>query len=371
MKGEPVAMKRLPQKLSLVAQTAAVIKEEIEAGRWTRWLPGEHELCAQLHVSRTTLRAALEELSRLLLIKSHQGKRREITLRPTRRSISKSNRVVLLMPDPLEGMIVRAFLIDRLREHLATEGYLLETHVSRIPFRARSGQELSKLVTMLNPAGWVLMGSTEFLQTWFAERHLPCVVAGTRYEGIKLPSVDINYGAICHHAVGQFVARGHEKLILLNPNPGAAGELVTETEFRKAAAGITGRKIEASVVRHDGTMENICSRLDGLMSRSQPPTAFLVSRARHALTVLCYLSQHGFRVPQDVALISRDHETFLEDVTPTMARYYNKPGLFAARLSRTVIDMVRSTSRAIDHKIMSQFIEGQTLGPSSTAFKSY
>ncbi|MDB6025836.1 MAG: transcriptional regulator [Verrucomicrobiales bacterium] len=355
-------MKRLPQKTSLVTQTAAVIREEIEAGRWTSWLPGEHELCAQLHVSRTTVRAALEELSRQQIIKSHQGRRREIIVRKSSRLKTKSNRVVILMPDPLQGMMFRAFLIDRMREHLAKEGYLLETHVSRVPFRARSAQEMEKLATMLNPAGWVLMSSPEALQKWFADRHLPCVIAGTRFHGIDLPSVDVDYGAVCHHAVGKFLSRGHQRIVLLNPHPGAAGEAVTEAGFQKAALEAKARGVEGTVVTHNGTVENIRSRLDTLMARREPPTGFLVSRARHALTVLCYMSQKGFRVPKDVAIISRDHETFLEDVIPSMARYSNKSSVLAARLSRTVIEMVHGTNRSVDYKIMSQFVPGETLG---------
>lgn len=352
----------MPQKASLVTQTVDVILEEIEAGRWTGWLPGEHELCEQLHVSRTTIRAALEQLTRQGIIKTHQGRRREITPRGFSRKKAQSNRVVLLMPDPLQGMMFRAFLIDRLREHLARESYFLETHVSRVPFRARSSRELEKLATRLQPAGWVLMGSTEALQKWFSSSRLPCVIAGTRYEGVELSSVEVDYNAVCHHAVGQFLSRGHRRLALLNPHPGAAGELVTEAGFRKAALEAKSRGVEATVVAHNGTAENVSLRLDTLMARRHPPTAFLVSRARHALTVLCYLLQKGFRVPEDVAVISRDEESYLTDVLPTMARYSNNPGAFAARLSRTVVEMVRGTHRRVDHKIMSQFIPGQTLG---------
>jgi DNA-binding LacI/PurR family transcriptional regulator len=355
-------MKRLPQKTSLVTQTVEVILEEIETGRWTGSLPGEHELCKQLHVSRTTLRAALDQLNRQGMIKSRQGSRREIIPRRRRSRKAESNRVVLLMPDPLQAMLIRAFLIDRLRERLAEEGYLLETHVSRIPFRARSPLELEKLTNRLRPAGWVLMGSTEMMQKWFAARHLPCVVAGTPYENVKLSSVDVDYGAVCHHAVGQFVARGHRRIVLLNPHPGAAGEAVTEAGFSEAALKFKSRGVEASIVRHNGTLENACSRIATLMARNPSRAAFLVSRARHALTVLCYLSQKGFQVPKDVAVISRDDEPFLEDVVPTVARYSHNPSVFAAKLSQAVIEMVHGNRRVRDHKILSRFIPGQTLG---------
>lgn len=355
-------MKQLPQKTSLITQTTAGILEEIKTGRWTGWLPGEHELCKQLHVSRTTVRAALDELGRKGMIKCRQGRRREITSRGSAQIRTKSKRVVLLMPDPFQGMLFRAFLIDRLRERLAEEGYLVETHVSRVPFRARSPQQLEKLAIMLQPAGWVLMSSTESLQKWFAARGLPCVIAGTRYEGVELPSVDVDYTAVCHHAVGQFLSRGHRRIALLNPHPGAAGETATETGFHKAILEAKGRGVEAFIVKHNGTVENICARIDTVMTRRQPPTAFLVSRARHALTVLCYLLQKRFCVPADAALISRDEESYLEDVIPTMARYSNNPGAFAAKLSRTVIEMVHGTNRVIDHKVASQFISGQTLG---------
>src|SRR5688572_2182208 len=111
-------MNRLPQRTSLVAQTAAIIIEEIESGTWAGWLPGEYELCEQLHVSRTTLRGALDQLHRDGLIKCHQGRRREIVSSRHLRPKGQSNRVVALMPDPLKDLLFRAFLVDRLREHL-------------------------------------------------------------------------------------------------------------------------------------------------------------------------------------------------------------------------------------------------------------
>src|SRR5205085_2774779 len=70
-------MKQLPQRLSLVAQTAGILREQITAGTWEH-LPGERELCARLRVSRPTLRLALEALRKEGLFHVAQGKRRQI-----------------------------------------------------------------------------------------------------------------------------------------------------------------------------------------------------------------------------------------------------------------------------------------------------
>jgi LacI family transcriptional regulator len=354
---------RLPKKVSLVAQTAVAIREAISLGRWKRWMPGERELCSQLHVSRRTVRTALDQLCRDGLIKCSHGKRREIIDQHLVRLPSASSRVVFLTPAPLHKLTPFViFLIDRLREHLAEEGFFLEIHSGRMPYSTRLSNELKKLAETLDPAGWILSQSTEQMQHWFYERGLPCIVVGSCYAGIKLPSMDTDLAAVCRHAAGQFLARGHRRLVLLNPNLGAAGDLKTEAGFYEALQKTQMKGVVANVIHHDGTQENICSRLDSLMQSDQKPTAFLVSRPSHVLTVVSYLLSCGFRIPQDVAVISRDDDSFLENVSPTVARYFTNPDAFASRLSRVVLDIVRGRRSVKEYKIMPQFVPGKTLG---------
>jgi DNA-binding LacI/PurR family transcriptional regulator len=236
----------------------------------------------------------------------------------------------------------------------------LETHASRVPFRARTPHELDSLAKTLHPAGWVLLQSTEAMQRWFVTRGLPCVVVGSRYDGIALPSVDRDYGTVCRHAVNQIVARGHKQLVLLSPHPPSAGDVRTAAGFREAVGKVTG--LEGIVQEHDGSVASICAQVDKLMSRAQPPTAFLVCRARHVLTVIGHLLSTGVQVPSDVAVISRDDDSFLQDVVPTVARYSHNQGVFASMVSRVVMEMLRGELRTEAHTIMPRYIPGRTLG---------
>ena len=356
-------MNSLPHKIPLAAQTSLAIMEEIVAGRWDQWLPGEHELSALLHVSRRTVRAALEQLRRDGVVRCRPGRRREIIRRQPGQLKAASSRAVLLTPVPLHLMSpFSIFLIDRLREHLAVEGYLLEIHTCRDTYRTRLPQQMKKLEETLRPAAWVLTQSTEAMQHWFARCGLPSVVVGSSYPGVALPSVDIDYAAVCRHAVGQFLARGHRRIVLLNPRSLAAGDLNGEAGFLQAVKSTSAPNVEARIVHHDGTVANVCSCLDTLMRLEKRPTALLVSRAHHLVTVLGHLLVNKFRVPADFAVISRDDDSYLNDVVPLPARYSGNPELFASTLSRAVLNAISGRKMATEHRLMPKIFPGQTLG---------
>jgi DNA-binding LacI/PurR family transcriptional regulator len=172
----------------------------------------------------------------------------------------------------------------------------------------------------------------------------------------------MDHDAMCPHAVNQLISRGHKRLTLITPKPVTAGDIRTEIAFVEAAAQKRTSGIHGDVMRHDGTVAAVCARVDNLMSRSQPPTALLVSRGAHFLTVMTHLLSSGARIPHDVALIACEDECYLEAITPTVARYSKNPKAFVANASRLVMNMIRGTGRIEECKIMPRFIRGQTLG---------
>ena len=355
----------VPRRTSLVAQTVSLLRDELQSGRWRLWLPGEHELCGQLHVSRVTLRAALAQLQREGWLRASQGQRRKILAkRAGARTMAVNRRVVLLTAEPLQTLPVFAvFWIDSLREQLSDANFHLEVHVSRSVYGARSSHALKALTDTIHPAAWVLYRSTGEMQRWFSAKGLPAVITGSRHPGIELPSLDADYRATCRHAAGQLLAKGHRRLVLLNPETGTGGELESEQGFHEAVTQTAAADVQAAVVRHDGTVAGICARLDALFKKPAPPTALLVSRPVHVLTVVGHLLRRGIKVPQDVALISRDDDSFLEHVVPSVARYSSNPSAFAQKLAKIVLEVAAGGGlAAADHRIMPHFLRGESFG---------
>jgi DNA-binding LacI/PurR family transcriptional regulator len=367
----------VPTRISLAEQTARVLRDALSERRWAERMPGERELSRQMNVSRPTLRMALEQLEREGLLDTSPGKRRVIARRPRGRKQGASRTIGLLTPLPLQEVAPFALCwMDKLRVLLAAEGYPLEIYSGQRWYARRPEKDLAELIRRESAAAWVLFVANETMQAWFARNGLPCVLSGTCHAGIDLPSLDVDYRAVCRHAAGQFLARGHRRIgLLLNP-PGTGGERESEIGFREAFLGAAGAfqgtagafqgaaVASALVASHDGTPVSIRKCLDGWLRLASPPTAFLVARSLPALTVASDLARRGLRLPRDVALIARDSDHFLEYHSPSLACYHHDPDLHARRIARVAIQLARgAVIRTRTIRLMPTFLKGESLGP--------
>jgi LacI family transcriptional regulator len=355
-------MNEIPQRVSLVAQTKAILQRSMESGIWLRRLPSEVELSARLRVSRMTLRAALGQLVVDKCISAGRGQRRRILIRPRENRPAKSSGVVVLLTAmPLEAMPrFELYWTDDIREHLAEAGLHLEVHVNRSCFVRHPAKDLEELMGRLKPAGWVLLQSTLAMQQWFSKRRVSAVIAGSRHAGVNLPFVDIDHRALCRHAVGRFLSKGHRRLAFISLDSGLAGDLESEHGFLEGirASGAA----EGLVARHNGTPSDIRKRVDALTSKASAPTGFLVSKAYHALTVLGQLQRSGIRVPQNASVISRDSETYLSHMVPEVTCYAANPETLAQGMSRALLEMISTGMMvSMERRVMPKFITGETL----------
>lgn len=357
-------MTNLPQRNSLVSQTANFLRTEIQRGAWREYLPGERALCEALQVSRNTLRAALEQLKRDGVVRSEHGAGNRVLQRPSHKTDELRGRdVALLSPAALERLRPTMTLwIDELRALLSERNCRLHVFHGPQYFRANPAVALKKLVAQ-NPHGcWVLVLSNASTQRWFDRHSIPCVVAGSLHEGVGLPFRDLDHRAMCRHSAGAMLGLGHRKVALLIQKSHRAGDLESEAGFIEGVRQSPHRDADVIVGYHNETVPGICSALRRLMDSKPRPTALLVANAYHFLTVVTRLAQMGYRVPEDISVVSRDEDPFLYFVVPQPARYLASPHVLAKALLRPVSELLEGgvvTHRSV--RIMPDFVPGGTL----------
>jgi DNA-binding LacI/PurR family transcriptional regulator len=354
----------LARSLSLAQQAAGAIREGLQRALWRERLPGERDLSRQLNVSRPTLRTALDLLEREGWLTSAPGRPRSISPRPPSPPRAGNPIVRLLLPfPPQEAPPFLFYWIDKLRELLPGAGCQLEIHTGARWYAHQPAKDLLQLTTQVPASAWVLARATEPTQRWFAQAGLPCIVAGSCYPGVDLPSVDFDHRAVARHAADRLLAWGHRRIVLLVQSPELAGDLETEAGFAEAFDATRHPGATPIVARHDSTRPGIRLQLDRLLRLSPPPTAFFVARSMPALAAASELTRRGYHLPRDIALISRDSDPFLEFFSPELTRYWYDPEPYARRLAALVARLARegSVSRR-QIRLTPDFLPGETGG---------
>jgi DNA-binding LacI/PurR family transcriptional regulator len=356
---------------SLPTQVAARISGLIQEGTWGEWLPGERDLAKTLQVGRKTLRKALGHLQREGTIATQHGLgHRIVPPRGPRRSPPPADESVgLLTPDSLENLRpYTALWVDELRALLSEMGVRLVGFSGHRFFSGKPDKALARLVEQNPQKCWVLAHSNERIQHWFHERRIACIIAGSSHPGLPLPNVDLDFFAICRHAVGAMLRLGHRRLAFLARESQRAGDLESERGFEDSIARSTHRGLESLVMHHDGTVDGAYRALGRLFSLAAPPTAVLVAQSTFYLTTVAFLAERGLRVPNDVSLICREDDAFLSYLKPAPARYSCNPRTYAKRL---LLQLQMSFAGEIGahtlHRIEPKFIPGASLAAAAVA----
>lgn len=360
-------MTLIPQR-TVAAQVATQLETEIRRGDWQEWLPNERELCQRLQVSRSTLRVALDHLRRAGLTAAEHGIGHRIVATGLQPKHARKPSVALLSPESLEPLArLRpnvAVWIEDFVHQLDELGYRNRLYHGQHYYRTGTTRALENLVRRESHEVWILLLASAEMQRWFMDNRVPCIIAGSCHPGIDLPSVDLDYRALCRHAVGVLVRRGHRKIALLCRRGGNAGDLEGENAFREAAVPTNRDAVEAGIVWHDNTLDSVTTAVRRLFSQKAPPTGLLISNSNWYLTTVTTLARLGLRVPEDVSAISRNDDAFLDFIVPAPARYLNSPHVFAKRIltmALRVLELQPFRQRRV--LLVPRFSAGASLGP--------
>jgi DNA-binding LacI/PurR family transcriptional regulator len=347
--------KLLPQ------QVAETLSHEIGQGTWSNVLPSERALAERFQVSRKTIRAALALLRRHGTLRTVDRKHTSVVQRPTNGPEKTRIRVGMLLPAPLE--YARPFTVlwvNHLSTSLRDSGVDFELVHNRRCFRPGAAKALATLTHSMPKACWILGRSTQLVQAWFQRTDTPAVIAGSSHRGISLPSVDLDYRALCRHAAGELLRRGHTQLAFLHDDAGLAGDRESIEGFTSGCASHAEGVPPPLVAAAEPTPGIVTKLIARWLRKANPPTAILISSPGLYLTVLSYLGSIGVRVPKDLSLVCRDEEPFFRSIVPAPAYYRLTPEKFASSMHRSVIQVVQSTS-VTTVKLLPDFFAGASV----------
>jgi len=348
---------------SLPAQVADHLKAEIAQGRWSEFLPGERSLAASLRVSRRTLTVALAQLQRAGAIRAEPARGHRIVLAPQVKSARQVREIGLLTPSPLDLMRPGTTLwVNDLQALLAEGGFRLNFFNGQKYVGRQPGRALAKLVAGNQPACWILAGSTEPAQRWFARENVPAIVVGTCHGDVVLPDVDLDFRAMGRHVAGRLAAHRHLKAaMLLSNSPGYfTSESECERGFREVLQKAGG---EGLAVYHERNRDGLVRVLRRLFGSRDYATALVVINSLDYLTTTSFLTQKGLRVPEDVSVIARNDDAFMTALLPEPTRYHASPHVLARRIFKLLMQVVEGQAPLRPHvRIMPEFIAGESLG---------
>lgn len=349
---------------SLPAQVAEHLKAEIIQGRWSEFLPGERSLSTTLRVSRRTLTAALDQLQRAGIIKSEPARGHRILLVPQVRKVGEVRQIGLLTPLPLDLMRPGTNLwVNDLQALLGEAGFRLSFFHGQKYVAAQPGRALSKLVAGNELACWILAGSTEPAQRWFAGAAIPTVVVGTCHGEVVLPDVDLDFHAMGRHVAGRVAALRHRKAALFLSH--APGYFTSESESERGFREVLQKAgVETLVVYHERSRDGLVRALKRLFASRDYATALVTINSLDYLTTTSFLTQRGLRVPDDVSVIARNDDAFMTALLPEPTRYHASPHILARRIFKLLMQVVEGRTPVQPHvRIMPDFIAGESLGP--------
>ncbi|MDF3058262.1 MAG: transcriptional regulator [Rariglobus sp.] len=332
-----------PHYQSLSTQVASDIETNLHRGAWLEWLPGERSLAESHQISRKTLRKALRILQERKLIAARHGLgylilKPEKSAQPENGGLAPGGSIGLLTPLPVHALRpYTALWVNELGTMLAEHDERLRVFSGRKYFSQNPACALQRLVTQHPQRCWLLSHSNEKIQRWFAGHDVPCIITGSAHPGVDLPNIDLDHRAVCRHAAAAMLRLGHRKIALINERSGRVGDSESESGFMSGLQSFPDARAECMVAHHDGSIPQTCRLVDRLLALAEPPTALLIVQPLSYVTVVTHLAQRGLRVPQDISVMCRDDDGFLEYVRPEPSRYACRAHLYAKKLLNPVL----------------------------------
>ena len=353
----------IPHRVSLASQACAILREGIRNGLWKKWLPSERVLCEELQVSRFTLRAALKELAREGITKVVARRGTKILLSDITRRNRRNISVGIMTPDPLADVRPHFGLwIGKLRELLLKNKIQFDVFEGHHLYEGSIEKRLEIFQSQSPHDCWILHQTTKPIQQWFSDNRIPCVVAGTPATSVDLPFVDVDYQSLSLHALGYFYGKGHREMAYVYDDGMTGGGRICVKRIERGLVRFSRGPMYTSTFDLGSSLRKCHRILDLILNMSNPPTALLIGSSLKCIATMSHLQDRGCKIPDDISIICRDNDSFLNYYSPIPSRYTIDPTKFAKRMFNATMKVVnREVFVKRGDLMIPEFVEGQSV----------
>ena len=354
----PFSRPRGFSRLSIADQAAGALRQAIRSGEIGDPLPGTHQLAAHFGISRPSISAALALLATEGLVVISKGRRTQLTGGGAHSPPLPPAVCVLCPVASSTPLFVEHPVMLEMHVAFASLGVRWEAVFEPRLYTERPEARLKQLVTNRPHVCWILFSVPERIQQWFAAADVPVLVVGSCLSALKLPSADLNYGAVAWHAAGAMMHHGHRHIALIQPAKPQPGDVATRAEFLRYAerhgAGVTVTDWHAPE-----RIAECGAKLDRLLAGPQPPTALFIMLT---IMIMMRLIGSGIRIPREISIVSRDTHDLIDAALPELTRYTSTAIKLASRAVKLAMYLI--AGHKIPEKpslVMPAFVAGSTL----------
>ncbi len=356
------------RRTSLPDAVAGHLREAIRKGVYGDSLPSERALAAEFGVSRPTLRAALSRLREAGLLKAQDGRpaapvcTEEVAVGES--APLRHHRVSFLTPHSFHRLPHGVMMTySQVEQRLSRRGLRMDFKTCGF-FRAAHPRAATPPQFLRGPGSdvHVLHDAPEGVQRWFEKGGVRCVVAGTRAQGVSLPSLGMDVSGAAQDAVRRLRAHGHVfgRIVFLAPEVmtpdcleaaegfakanGAAFPLLRYPEKESEWAEWIATKLSPDLLLPGGfsAVITVCPRF----------TAALVS---------CLGARFAIRIPEALSVICLADDPVLELLVPGVARYRASALGQIKGLSRLILDAAEGRAGREVRLLTPEFVPGGTV----------
>jgi DNA-binding LacI/PurR family transcriptional regulator len=345
---------------SAIEQVADFLSKKIIAGEWHNEMPGVQSLAHQLGVNHKTVEAAIAQLERQGLLEG-QGPRRRKRIVAEHTGFHQRSLTLVILTSELADM--RLDYIVELQHELVAAGHSVVNLIRSFSELSFNPSLIARMVKKTKADAWIILSGSREILEWFCDSGTPAFSIFGRRRGLPIAAAGPNKPPMMAAATRQLLELGHRRISLLArkrrrlPEPGASEKSFLDT--------LASHGIEPSPYHlpdWEETVEGYHHCLETLF-RHTPPTALIIDEMPFFVATMQFLSDHQWRVPQDVSLICTDSDPAFDWCHTTIAHLQWKSRPIVLRIVRWVKNISQHKKDLTQTNTPCHFILGNTIGP--------